>query len=150
MFVSRFWSNMAMRRTRRGEGNAMPNVYSGAAQLQMTDKVGNGDCVALLRTYGPLKNRPTGSWREGAKVLGNDQLKPGTAIATFVHGRYPNRPTGNHAAFYLRQGPGGFWIIDQFKTAKKIQSRFIKSEGQFKDGKYIRASDNADAFSVIE
>lgn len=128
----------------------MPNIFPGAPQLQMKPKVGNGDCVTLLRTYGPLKSRPTSTWHEGAKVLGNSTIEPGTAIATFVHGRYPNKPTGNHAAFYLRPGPGGFWVIDQYKRAKKIQSRFIESRGRFKDGTYPFASDNADAFSVIE
>lgn len=128
----------------------MANIYPGAALLQRKPKVGNGDCVALVRTFGPLKSRPTSTWREGEKVLNNSMIKPGTAIATFVHGRYPNRPTGNHAAFYLRPGPGGFWIIDQWKKTKWIESRFIESKGKYKDGSYRDPSDNAEAFSVIE
>lgn len=45
--------------------------------------------------------------------MGNKSLSPGTAIATFVNGRYPNRPHGNHAAFYLGQDAGGIYVVDQ-------------------------------------
>lgn len=128
----------------------MPYIYPGAPQLQRKIKAGNGDCVALVRAYGPLKNRPSSSWRQGAAVLNNSSIVPGTAIATFVRGRYPNRPAGNHAAFFLRPGPGGFWVIDQWKSKKLIEARFIESKGKLADGGYRSPSDNADAFSIIE
>jgi hypothetical protein len=128
----------------------VPYVYPEAATLQRKPKVGDGDCVALVREYTRLKTRPARSWKQGAPVLNNKAIKPGTAIATFVKGRYPGRPQGNHAAFYLRPGPDGFWVIDQWKRKKRIESRYIKSEGVRADGSYPDASDNADAFSVIE
>ncbi len=76
----------------------------------------------------------------------------GTAIATFENGRYPNRPRGNHAAFFLRHGPNGFWVIDQWRGDGKplITARYLQSRGTTRDGAYSRPSDNAVAFSVIE
>lgn len=128
----------------------MPHVYAEAGTLQRAPKIGNGDCVALVRGIGPLTTRPTFSWREGEKVLGNASIRPGTAIATFVRGRYPNKATGNHAAFFLRQGINGTWVIDQYKGKKRIESRFLPAQGKNKDGSYHDPSNNADAFSVIE
>ena len=59
-------------------------------------KVGSHQCVALvqLKAGAPL----TTSWRQGATVRGQTLLAKGTAIATFVDGRYPGRRHGNHAA----------------------------------------------------
>ena len=44
------------------------------------------------------------------------------------------------------------YIMDQWNRAdkKEISSRFIYRLGKNKDGSYVRPSDNADAFSVIE
>jgi hypothetical protein len=41
-------------------------------------------------------------------------------------------------------------VIDQWKAKKKIRAHFLDRKGQFKNGKYKQASDNADAFSIIE
>jgi hypothetical protein len=41
--------------------------------------------------------------KEGAAVLENKEILPGTAIATFVNGRYPNLRSGNHAVFFASQ-----------------------------------------------
>jgi hypothetical protein len=133
----------------------MTYVYSQAGSLEGKPKVGSKDCVALVRYYADVPTHT--SWRAGEKVLGNKNIRPGTAIATFENGRYPSRPTGNHAAFYLRAGPpgDGFWVIDQWKdgtTKKTISARYIPSrhQPQHRDGTWYRASDNADAFYVIE
>ena len=48
--------------------------------------------------------------------MGNKDLSPGTAIATFENGRYPNRPHGNHAAFYLGQVANGIYVVDQWRN----------------------------------
>lgn len=98
---------------------------------------------------------PTSHWREGAKVLGNADIKKGTAIATFVNGRYPNLSHGNHAAYFLSQNKSGIWIVDQWKTSdpkwSTVKKRFLsKKGGKRKNGSYPMASDNAEAFSVIE
>ncbi|WP_254504232.1 BPSL0067 family protein [Duganella vulcania] len=130
-------------------------VYSKVASLDGKPKVGTKDCVALVQHYAHAPNHL--AWRPGEKVLDNKTIRPGTAIATFENGRYPSRPKGNHAALYLRPGPSGdgFWVIDQWKddtTKKTISSRYIPSrhQPQHKDGTWYRASDNADAFYVIE
>lgn len=136
----------------------MRYVYAMAATLEKKKKIGDGDCVALVRFYARAPNHR--AWKRGEPVLDLKGLEPGTAIATFVLGRYPNRGTGNHAAFFLRHGASGtgFWVIDQWKSrpghgAKPlISSRFVSSKGkpQRADGSWPEASDNADAFSVIE
>lgn len=82
-----------------------------------------------------------------------NRLKPGTAIATFENGRYPNRAHGNHVAFYLGQAPNGIYVMDQWNDPgrkARISRRYIRAKGKNKSGKYIKPSDNADAFSVIE
>jgi hypothetical protein len=129
----------------------MPHVYPAAAALQRKDPIGDGECVTLIRTLTPsLKDRPTSSWKQGARVLGNKDVKPGTAIANFVNGKWPGLNKGNHAAFYLRQDHHGIWVIDQWVGKSPIASHSIPSRGVRKDGSYPLMSDNADAFFVIE
>ena len=83
----------------------MPYIYPNARNLDGEPKVGDFECVALIRHY---TNAPSAaSWREGEKVLGNKKILPGTAIATFVNGRWPGLPKGNHSAFYLGRYPMG-------------------------------------------
>lgn len=133
----------------------MPYIYTDANRLEKTKKVGGGDCVALIRHYARVPQHS--AWREGEKVLDNPKMRQGMAIATFVNGRYPNKATGNHAAFFLRHGPkgDGFWVIDQWKsnaTKQLVTARYIpvKKAPRKQDGSYVQASDNADAFSIIE
>lgn len=128
----------------------MPYTYSAVDDLEGTPLVGSHQCVALVQRYA---NVPVSSaWRQGEHVVGSNTLRKGTAIATFVNGRYPNRRHGNHAAFFLRHGPNGIWIMDQWRHEKKteVSSRFIPRRGTAKNGAYLRPSDNADAFYVIE
>jgi hypothetical protein len=81
----------------------MPYVYSEVDELDQDPPplpaVGDGSCVALIKHYVPgLKGVPTSAWRAGDNVLDlGAQVKRGTAIATFVKGRYPSQPHGNHA-----------------------------------------------------
>lgn len=136
----------------------MPFIYPSAAELEGKGKVGSTQCVALIQIYANAPNHR--AWKPGAAVIGNKKILPGTAIATFVNGRYPSMPTGNHAALFLRHGVNGFWVMDQWKSAgppgedKKptISSRFIRSQRrkQNQNGSWFRASDNADAYSIIE
>lgn len=126
-------------------------IYSNVDDLQGTEKVGSKHCVALLQHYAHLPN--TGAWREGDSVIGNRQIVKGTAIATFVDGRYQSLSTGNHAAFYLSQDANGIWVMDQWKsdTQKPLASkRYIRRKGKNKQGAYVDPSDNADAYSVIQ
>ncbi|MFP5390835.1 MAG: BPSL0067 family protein [Gammaproteobacteria bacterium] len=128
----------------------MPYVYADAAKLEKTPKVGSGQCVALVQHYAGLPG--TIGWHEGEKVLNNASIKPGTAIATFVKGRYLSHATGNHAAFFLRHGANGFYVMDQWKNKEDVSERFIpyRKGPKNADGSYYNASNNADAYSVIE
>ena len=129
----------------------MPHVYSKVDTLEDSDKVGSKQCVALLQHYAKLPITTT--WKEGKTVLGTMTLAKGTAIATFVDGRYKSLPTANHAAFYISQDAAGIWVMDQWaddKVKPKVSKRHIRRKGKFQNGQYVEPSDNADAYSVIE
>lgn len=129
----------------------MPYIYSKVDDLNGTDLVGSHQCVALVQHY--AKAPLTSAWKEGKMVKGNQMMQKGSAIATFVNGKYPSHAHGNHAAFYVSQDAGGIWIMDQWKgdsNKPTVSKRYIKSLGKNKDGTYSRPSNNADAFSIIE
>lgn len=105
----------------------MPYIYSNIDDLDGRVKVGSKQCVALLQHYAKLHQ--TALWKEGKSVVGDISIIKGTAIATFVNGKYPNLSSGNHAAFYISQDVGGIWIMDQWADdGKKKKSRLITSE----------------------
>ncbi len=124
----------------------MAYSYKEVDELENQDMVGSHQCVALVQRYAGAP--VTTHWRQGDAVVGDAMLKKGTAIATFVNGRYPSQGHGNHAAFFLRQTAGGIYVMDQWKTKKdgKITSRFIRSQGLDKKGGFRFPSDNADVF----
>jgi len=126
----------------------MPKVYQNVDSLQDTPRVGSGSCVLLVQRHVNVGH--TSTWREGERVRGNHTIRKGTAIATFVNGRYPNLPTGNHAAFYIRQDASGIWIMDQYTGKPRVSRRHIEFLGQHAGGGFINPSNNADAFSVIK
>jgi hypothetical protein len=132
----------------------MRYIYSQVLTLEGTDKVGTKQCVALIQHY-LAGLGPSFAWKEGGAVYGNQQIAPGTVIATFVNGRYPNHPHGNHAAFFLRQGVHGFWVMDQWandNVKPKVSSRFIRIKGAKKllDGRWPEGGNNAYAYSIVE
>jgi hypothetical protein len=129
----------------------MSYVYAEVDDLEGTDKVGSKQCVALLQHYAQLPQ--SSLWKEGKAVLGDMTIAKGTAIATFVNGKYENLPTGNHAAFYVSQDIGGLWIMDQWAndTVKpKVSKRYVQKRGKLAGGGYVNPSNNAEAYSVIE
>lgn len=129
----------------------MPYIYTNLDTLDHSDKVGSHQCVALIQTY--THAPATSAWKEGQRVSDASSIVKGTAIATFVAGRYPNKSRGNHAAFFVAKGAGGIWILDQWaddKTKPKVSKRFIKNKGKNKAGAYLDPSNNADAYSIIE
>jgi hypothetical protein len=67
----------------------------------------------------------------------------GTAIATFINGKYPSLPTGNHAAIYDGQDATGIWVWEQWVN-HPVSRRHIL----FHDGKGDLVNDG-DAYSVI-
>ena len=129
----------------------MTYVYTEVDALEKTDLVGTQQCVALVQHYAKVPH--TSTWKEGKAVKGHLQIAKGTAIATFVSGKYPNIGHGNHAALYISQDAGGIWVFDQWKgdpKKPKVSKRYLLSKGKGKDGKYVDPSNNADAFSTIE
>lgn len=129
----------------------MAYIYREARSLDKQEKVGDGECVTLIKHF--TKAGWTGSWKQGAPVIGNKTIREGTAIANFVNGRWPGLSHGNHAAFYLGQVSDGMYIVDQWKnnaTKPRISKRFIRRLGEDKNGNFIRPTENADAFWVIE
>lgn len=133
----------------------MPYIYPKVADLKDKVKVGSHQCVALVQFYADAPH--TSCWGEGAAVLGNKDILPGTAIATFVNGRYLSMPHGNHAALFVRHAVNGFWVMDQWidrpdRAVRPISERFIpalKGKRQ-RSGSWPNASNNANAFSIIE
>lgn len=90
----------------------MSYTYTNLDALENTDKVGSHQCVALIQTC--TNAPPTSAWKEGQRVNEASFIIKGTAIATFVAGRYPNKSGGNHAAFFVAKGAGGIWVLHQW------------------------------------
>ena len=129
----------------------MSYIYSNVEDLEGTDKVGSKQCVALLEHYAKLPHHSV--WKGGIPVLGNLSIAKGTAIATFVNGKYQSHVTGNHAAFYISQDAGGIWIMDQWAndtTKPKVSKRYVRKKGMLPKGGYVDPSNNAEAYSVID
>jgi hypothetical protein len=128
----------------------MPYVYADVRKLEKHAKVGT---VNASRWFERTRARACGLFLVKRRSSdGRTNPCKRTAIATFVNDRWPANPHGNHAAFYLGKVSTGMYIMDQWNRAdkKEISSRFIYRLGKNKDGSYVRPSDNADAFSVIE
>lgn len=128
----------------------MPYVHAEVDGLDGHDLVGTHQCVALVQAFARAPR--TFDWRQGVRVRGRLTLAKGTAIATFEDGAYGSRPHGNHAALYLGQDQGGIWVMDQWKSATKIKvsRHYLPFKGTGKDGGWKDASNNGDAFSVID
>ena len=111
-----------------------------------TDDRGRSECVELIK--GLLGAPRTGLWREGRKLKSNaDQIQPGTAIATFVNGRYPNwqRRGSKHAAIFLRATDSGIYVLDQFAHQRSVKERFIP----WHHPRDRSASNNASSYSTV-
>jgi hypothetical protein len=86
-------------------------------------------------------------WGEGKKVTkGDTTILPGTPIATFVDGKYPQTgSTGKHAAIYLGQDGTGIQVLDQWRAQGEVKQRTIRW-----DSKSSSPSNDGNAFSVVE
>jgi hypothetical protein len=110
---------------------------------------GHAECVEfILRTLGGTAVAP---WRPGIKVRmlnpgEADPVAKGTAIATFVNGKYPDGDTGQHAAIYLGQNSLGIQVLDQWRSQDKVLPRTIYWSGHGGP----KLSNDGTAFSVIE
>ncbi len=125
-----------------------PYIYANARMLDGKDKVGDGECVTLIKTF--TNAGWTGNWKQGVQVIGHREISPGTAVANFEDGKWPGKSKGNHSAFYLGQVSDGIYILDQWPDKKRIGKRFIRRQGKDSKGHFINPTDNADAFFVIE
>lgn len=101
--------------------------------------IGDGHCVSLIKRCTGAPS--TMHWRAGSPVLGNT-LEPGSIIATFEGGRYPNR-RGHHAAIYIEQDENGIWVWDQW-VGKAVHKRLIR----WRDDS-APASNTAQAYRVV-
>ncbi len=123
-------------------GQTLTQSYAG---IGYPNAQGNTECVDFIQQT--LSAPPTGLWREGKKVTQGDlTITPGTAIATFVNGKYPQTgTTGKHAAIYLGQNSLGIQVLDQWRAQGKVEPRTIKWKPTSPG-----ASNDGNAFSVIE
>lgn len=132
----------------------MPYVYTEFKKHIGGPLVGNGSCALLIQMTTPgLKGHYTREWRAGKRVLDTKGLIPGTAIATFENGRYPERDSSKHAAFFLAYGGAGFYVVDQWANDKDRQyvgERYIHPARLLSNGTYARPSNSSGAFYVIE
>lgn len=116
---------------------ANPSSYAGKV-------VGTGQCVAFVQQAAGAGE--ASSWSPGIPVKGASftDIAPGTAIATFINGRYPDLPTGNHAAIYLSHDTNGIWVWDQWSTRAVDQRKIFYKAGD------SDPSNDGDFFHVIE
>lgn len=108
------------------KGN-LPTVQEKLTMPAIKNEQGRSECVELLKS---LMNAPrTLFWKEGRKLKASwDSIKPGTAIATFKKGRYPQKSKshqGKHAAIFLRASDAGIYVFDQFVGQDDVEERFI-------------------------
>lgn len=102
--------------------------------------IGNGHCVSLIRL---CSNAPTTNhWRAGEPVTKSSPV-PGTVIATFAKGKYPNRE-GYHAAVFISQDHNGIWVWDQWQ-GKAVHKRLIRFGNKKTD-----PSNAAQAYSIVK
>jgi len=108
---------------------------------------GRTECVEFIRQT--LGSPPTVHWREGTKITkGGTSVLPGSAIATFVNGKFPQTgSTGKHAAIYLGQNGSGIQVLDQWGSQGMVVPRTIYWVPRQPNPS---PSNDANAFSVIE
>lgn len=148
------WSLPASAASKLSDGST-EQIYDGVLPTEqqkivmaaVKDEQGRSECVQLLKA---LMNAPrTLFWKEGRKLKTSpDQIKPGTAIATFKKGQYPQRGGahgGKHAAIFLRATAAGIFVFDQFAGKTDAEERFIP----WKHPSDRRASNNASAYSTV-
>ncbi len=148
------WSTAASAAAKLSDGSS-EQIYDGLLPTEqeklvmpvVNDEQGRPECVQLLKS---LMNAPrTLFWKEGRKLKTSpDSIQPGTAIATFRKGRYPQkgRARGSkHAAIFLRASEAGIYVFDQFAGRTAAEERFIP----WKHPRDRSPSNNASAYSTV-
>ena len=141
-----------------------PNPRSLVGKPYAKDIAGRneGECVSLIKKYiTELQNKRTTTWIEGPNVIEiikkGGTILEGTAIATFVNGRFESGH--GHAALYVGwindpnpdQGIR-IIVVEQYKgtwPTNGIKERPLLNYGKLPDGTWDRRSNNGRAFSVI-
>jgi hypothetical protein len=59
----------------------------------------------------------TASWRAGDRVMGNNDIPPGTAVVAMKNGH--DWKKSGHTGLYLRQDENGFYMTDQYVTGPR-------------------------------
>jgi hypothetical protein len=108
--------------------------YADAEKLRDLDKtVGTGQCVALIQEYvkgigSPYRSpgHPGGQPGPRVKDMAPGTIPKSSVIATFWNGAFPQRNSGQHAAFYLGHDAKGIKVAEQWlgtspKAAAKIR-----------------------------
>lgn len=126
------------------EGQLPSAVHQGFMPA-VRDAQGRIECVQLLKAL--MAAPRTLLWQEGRRLKAVwDEVRPGTAIATFKKGRYPQSGRGNrHAAIFLRASEAGIYVLDQFAGQPQAGERFIPWHNPRDRG----ASNNASAYSTV-
>ena len=117
----------------------------------------DGECVALVQAVTTVG--PTSRWRPGPRVVDLSYLNPGTVIANFVDGRFPNRHKYHAALFmgFTRSVSGKLMsirVMDQFRgrlPRNVVKWRDIYPYGAktYLEGNTRPDCDNADQFYVV-
>jgi hypothetical protein len=127
---------------------AGPFVYANVDSLEGKAKVSTGSCASLIQHYLPVGKAAT--WVAGVSVTQSGvTIAKGTAVATFVNGKYPNKPKDNHVAFFISKDADGITVMDQWTSKPTIGSRKMRFKGKNADGTFKDPSNNGDALSVI-
>ena len=133
-------------------------IYAGDVEaLEGREPYRDGECVALVQSVTSVG--PTSGWRPGPRVVDLSYLNPGTVIANFVNGRFPNRHKYHAALFmeFTRSVSGkvlSIRVMDQFTgrlPRNMVRARDIVSRGEktYRDGNAYADCDNADQFYVV-
>ncbi len=125
----------------------LPTAQEKISMSAIKDAHGRSECVQLLKA---LMDAPrTLLWQEGRKLkTSRDSIQPGTAIATFKKGRYPQkgkRRGSKHAAIFLRASDAGIYVFDQFAGSVDASERFIP----WHHPRDRSPSNNAAAYSTV-
>jgi hypothetical protein len=142
------------------EGSMGNRIYQGDIDaLAGHDPFGSGECVALVQAVTSVGH--TSTWRPGPRVVDLSYLNPGTVIANFIDGRFPNRH-GYHAALFVEFGPRDmasrrptkFTVMDQFtgrypRNVVKPRDIIARGDRTKAMGNPYADCDNADQFYVV-
>lgn len=108
---------------------------------------GETQCVEFVRKAAGAP--PTSHWKPGTKITsaGPGSIARGTAIATFVGGKYPTDQLGKHAAIYLSHDNHGIQVLDQWNGEPyEVAPRTIR----FNEPPGTKRSNEGNWFYVIE